>query len=75
MLSGGVSLQVLGSGAFSSPGLVLCSDNERLLFDCGDGTQRLCVEHGVKVAKCARVYLTRSHPETTVSFLNRFYSL
>ncbi|KAH9253588.1 hypothetical protein BASA81_008424 [Batrachochytrium salamandrivorans] len=65
MLTANVYVQVLGTGSFSTPTLVVCSDNERLLFDCGDGTQRLCVEQGLKIAKCNRIFLTSTLPEQT----------
>jgi ribonuclease Z len=66
MLQCGVfSLEILGTGALgTTPSIVAISDNERLLFDCGDGTQRLCTEHGVRVSKITRVYLTRNNAFT-----------
>lgn len=47
----------------SSPCVVLVTENNRILFDVGEGTQRLCVEHGIKLAKMNDVFLTRFSTE------------
>ncbi|KAA8492119.1 tRNase Z TRZ3, mitochondrial [Porphyridium purpureum] len=44
-------LEVLGVDSLDTYGsLLLFFDEERYLFECGDGTQRLCSEYKVKVA-------------------------
>ena len=58
-------LQVLSLGVQGcSPCVAISTENARFLFDCGEGTQRLCVEHRVRVVKVAGVFLTRFAPET-----------
>ncbi|CAG8592768.1 5201_t:CDS:2 [Paraglomus brasilianum] len=37
--------------------------NIRYLFNCGEGTQRLCTQHKVKITKLKNVFLTRIHWE------------
>jgi len=59
-------LEVLGTGALgSTPSVVISTESERVLFDCGDGTQRLCTEHGVRVSKLSRIFLTTLVPRAT----------
>ena len=59
-------LEVLGTGALgSTPSVVISTESERVLFDCGDGTQRLCTEHGVRVSKLSRIFLTTLAPRAT----------
>jgi ribonuclease Z len=47
----------------SSPTVVLVSDLTRLVFNCGEGTQRLCVEHKVRLSKVAGIFVTHNGPE------------
>jgi ribonuclease Z len=57
--SGAVSMHVLGNGGPGNPAsLMLVTDHYRYLFNCGEGSQRLAVEHGMKVAKLSHVFLT-----------------
>jgi hypothetical protein len=42
--------QVLGTSGDTSPSLFLFTDSTRILFNPGEGTQRLCVEN-----KCAQL--------------------
>lgn len=66
MLQCGVfSLEVLGTGGLGTfPSIVAASDNDRLLFECGDGTQRLCTENGVRISKVSRIYLSSNSPRS-----------
>ena len=50
--------------ASSSPAIAFFTDNARFLFDCGEGLQRLCVEHRMRISKLDSVFLTRLCPET-----------
>lgn len=52
--------QVLGTSEEndSYPSLFVCVDNLRLLFNAGEGTQRLCNEHGVKILKAQHLFLS-----------------
>lgn len=53
-----VNIQVLGIGvADASPSVVLNVDNKRYLFNCGEGTQRLCNEY--KVMGTASLFTTQ----------------
>jgi ribonuclease Z len=49
----------------STPSVFISSETEKLLFNCGDGTQRLGTEHGAKVARISRIFLTSLHPRCT----------
>jgi len=54
-------LQILGVDSGDSfAGMLLFFDDERYLFECGDGTQRLAAEYRVKIAtpKLKNVFLT-----------------
>ena len=44
--------------ADSSAAFVIASEQRRYLVNCGEGTQRLCVEHGVKLSRLTHVLLT-----------------
>lgn len=58
------SLQILSTSSLdSSPSVLLCADGERIVFNAGEGWQRLCVESGVKVSKCDTVCVTHLAPE------------
>jgi ribonuclease Z len=51
--------EVLGAGnADAAGGLLLFFDDARYLFECGDGTQRYCTEHSVRLARLRGIYLT-----------------
>lgn len=60
-------LQVLGLGNDTedcSPSVLLFFDHQRYLFNAGDGFQRFCVEHGVRMSRLDSVMLTRSATAT-----------
>lgn len=48
----------------SSPSIVIATETGRLLFDSGEGIQRLCVEHKTRISKLDGIFLTRLCPET-----------
>ncbi|POM68319.1 Zinc phosphodiesterase ELAC protein 2 [Phytophthora palmivora] len=59
-----VSVQILSvQSVETAPSLLLSTETSRFLFNVGDGTQRLCMEHHVRLAKLQQVFLTelRSH--------------
>ncbi|KAL3664635.1 hypothetical protein V7S43_010384 [Phytophthora oleae] len=59
-----VHAQVLSVASLeTAPSLLLSTETKRFLFNVGDGTQRLCMEHHVRLAKLQQVFLTelRSH--------------
>lgn len=60
-----VSLQVLSlDSKDASPCIVVTTDSLRLMFDVGEGTQRLALEHGVRLSKLEGIFLTRLSSET-----------
>lgn len=60
------SISVLScDGIDSCASISLSSDSENFLFDCGEGTQRLCVEKKFRLSKLSRIFLTRLEPENT----------
>ena len=57
-------LQLLGTDtADSTPSVLLFFDRARYLFNAGEGTQRLCTEHGIRMTKIQNVFLTRLSPD------------
>lgn len=55
-------MQVLGVGAdapSSSPSVLLFFDRQRYLFNMGEGFQRYCVEHRIKLSRMSALLLTR----------------
>lgn len=52
-------VEILGAGSpDSSSSLQLFFDEGRYLFECGDGTQRLCTEYGIKLGRLRGIFLT-----------------
>jgi ribonuclease BN (tRNA processing enzyme) len=59
-------VQVLGvDAADATPSLVLNFETKRILFNCGEGTQRLCNQYKVRVTKLEHIFLTRATWEHT----------
>ncbi|XP_065832399.1 zinc phosphodiesterase ELAC protein 2-like isoform X2 [Oscarella lobularis] len=55
-----IYLQIVGSATGDSfPSIMLISDRQRYLFNCGEGLQRFCTEHRVRLAKIKHVFFTR----------------
>ena len=55
-------LKVLGTGGSDTPpGVYLFTDSQRYMFNCGDNTERFCLEHKLRVSKLRNVFLTRTH--------------
>ena len=53
-----VHLQLLGTDTGDAcPALLLFFDNQRYLFGCGEGTQRFCTEHRVRLARVSHIFL------------------
>lgn len=53
-------LQLLGAGSRDGGGsILLFFDERRYLFNCGEGTQRFCGQHQIRLSKLAAVFLTR----------------
>jgi ribonuclease Z len=43
----------------STPTLLVFFDSKRYLFNCGEGTQRFCTEHRVRLARVDNIFITR----------------
>ncbi|CAM9450499.1 unnamed protein product, partial [Chrysoparadoxa australica] len=53
------TLQVLSTGtAYSSPSVMIATSHKRYLFNAGEGTQRLCMEHKLRLAKMGNLFIT-----------------
>ncbi|KAJ8609873.1 hypothetical protein CTAYLR_007495 [Chrysophaeum taylorii] len=64
MTSRYTSLQLLStSSGDSSPSVLVSSDAERILFNAGEGWQRMCVEQGVRISRCDTMCLTHLSPD------------
>eukprot|EP01118_Nematostelium_gracile_P016691 TRINITY_DN6974_c0_g1_i1.p1 TRINITY_DN6974_c0_g1~~TRINITY_DN6974_c0_g1_i1.p1 ORF type:complete len:766 (-),score=131.36 TRINITY_DN6974_c0_g1_i1:63-2309(-) len=53
-----VYLQILGTCGDSFPSFLLFYDTRRYLFNVGEGTQRLCLEHKIRLSKIDYIFLT-----------------
>ena len=51
---------MLGNSADLGCTLHLFTDQNRYLFNCGEGTQRICLASGVRLSKLHSIFLTRS---------------
>ncbi|KAK9709421.1 hypothetical protein K7432_009066 [Basidiobolus ranarum] len=59
-------IQILGTSTVdATPSVVVHFDSQRYLFNCGEGTQRLCVEKKVRFAKLQNIFFTRINWENT----------
>lgn len=55
-------IQILSAGtADCPPSVVFHFDSQRYLINCGEGTQRLCIESKMRFSKLRTVLLTRTH--------------
>lgn len=43
----------------SSPSLILHYDSQRYLFNCGEGTQRLCTETKMRLSKLRTIFVSQ----------------
>jgi len=43
--------------------IIVGTDSYRFIFNCGEGVQRLCVEHKVRLGKIAAVLVTDFKPQ------------
>ncbi|CAM9335632.1 unnamed protein product, partial [Phaeothamnion confervicola] len=61
----------------SSPCVMVATEHERHLFNAGEGTQRLCMEHRVRIVKTDNVFLTHIDADTVGGLpgASRFRSL
>ncbi|KAF9974037.1 Zinc phosphodiesterase ELAC protein 2 [Actinomortierella ambigua] len=55
-------LQILSNGtADCSPSIILHFDSQRYMINCGEGTQRLCMESKLRFSKLKTIFFTRTH--------------
>lgn len=53
-------IQVIGQNSPEGPpSLIVHYDSQRYLFNCREGTQRLCVQEKARLSKLSSVFLTR----------------
>ncbi|KAJ3700994.1 hypothetical protein LUZ61_004699 [Rhynchospora tenuis] len=60
-------VQILGTGMDThdtSPSILLFFDKQRFIFNAGEGLQRYCNEHKIKLSKIDHIFLTRVCSET-----------
>nr|XP_043614510.1 tRNase Z TRZ3, mitochondrial [Erigeron canadensis] len=60
-------LQILGTGMDTqdtSPSVLLFFDKQRFIFNAGEGLQRFCTEHRIKLSKIDHIFLSRVCSET-----------
>ncbi|CAD5113231.1 DgyrCDS2410 [Dimorphilus gyrociliatus] len=54
-----IDIHVVASGSFgTSPSVYVDTDYVKYLFNCGEGTQRLCIEHKAKITRIENVLVT-----------------
>lgn len=53
-------VEVIGTGSVElAPSLLFFFDDKRYLFNCGEGMQRFCAQHKVRLNKIQNIFLTR----------------
>ncbi|MED6204816.1 tRNAse Z trz4, mitochondrial [Stylosanthes scabra] len=60
-------LQILGTGMDTqdtSPSVLLFFDKQRFIFNAGEGLQRFCTEHKIRLSKIDHIFLSRVCSET-----------
>ncbi|KAF5739168.1 zinc phosphodiesterase ELAC protein 2 [Tripterygium wilfordii] len=60
-------VQILGTGLDTqdtSPSVLLFFDKQRFIFNAGEGLQRFCTEHKIKLSKIDYIFLSRVCSET-----------
>ncbi|XP_061374803.1 tRNAse Z TRZ4, mitochondrial isoform X2 [Gastrolobium bilobum] len=60
-------VQILGTGMDTqdtSPAVLLFFDKQRFIFNAGEGLQRFCTEHKIKLSKIDHIFLSRVCSET-----------
>ncbi|MED6208935.1 hypothetical protein PIB30_049775 [Stylosanthes scabra] len=61
-------LQILGTGMDTqdtSPSVLLFFDKQRFIFNAGEGLQRFCTEHKIRLSKIDHIFLSRVCSETS----------
>ena len=59
-----VYLKILGTETGdSTPSVIVSFGDRKYLFDCGEGLQRFCIEHKIKIKKIGKIFLTSNNIE------------
>lgn len=67
-------LEVVGTATDTSPGLFLFIDNERYLFNCGEGSQRIFADRAsLKIRKIFRAFITSNRWTCIVGSTEYFF--
>ena len=60
-----VSIQVLCVESIDSiSSLVITTTNHRIIVNCGESIQRLCIEHKVRLSKISAILITNFTPQS-----------
>lgn len=60
------AMQVLGLGTDtgdSAPSALLFFDHHRFLFNVGEGFQRFCIQHKIRMSRTSGIFATRSNTQ------------
>ncbi|XP_058180821.1 tRNase Z TRZ3, mitochondrial [Rhododendron vialii] len=71
-------VQIMGTGMDTqdtSPSVLLFFDKQRFIFNAGEGLQRFCIEHKIKLSKIDHIFLSRVCSETAGGLPGLFLTL
>ncbi|KAE9467863.1 hypothetical protein C3L33_00244, partial [Rhododendron williamsianum] len=71
-------VQIMGTGMDTqdtSPSVLLFFDKQRFIFNAGEGLQRFCMEHKIKLSKIDHIFLSRVCSETAGGLPGLFLTL
>ena len=58
-----VEAKLVGNTVDTDPGLLLCVENKRYLFNVGEGLQRYSPDHNIRMQRIQDVFITHIGPE------------
>lgn len=59
-----IDVQILGTATGdTTPSVLISGEHARYIINVGEGLQRFCVEHKVKIARVSTLLVTRLHQE------------
>ena len=75
-----VSIQVLCVESIDSiTSLIITTTNHRIIVNCGESIQRLCIEHKIKLSKVSAILITNFTPQSFLGLpgnkINIYYLL
>jgi ribonuclease Z len=60
-----LSAQILGTFTpDSTPSILITSDSAKFLFNVGEGSQRFCTEHKIRLSKLKHIFLSHLNTDT-----------